>query len=261
MNSSDRGNKLPCVLRTRKANHNFSCGIALSRKAESVTDKNSVGFCAVEHIQAGNALRLPSNSRGFIILHCRSPQRRKDAVKIAPLGRVAISSIFTEARLAVEPNGLQFAIGTNGAIIASSHITSSDARLKQNIAAVPDALSTILNLRGVTYDWNPNVPNAIKEVKGRQYGFLAQEVETVLPDLVQPGLNGYKAVNYQGIIPVLVEAVKAQQKQIDTLKAGLKSADALAARMDAMEVENRQLKRLLQEMAHWVEPLGTNAAR
>jgi len=193
-----------------------------------------------------------------LTLRTKSGENLYDAIKMAPLGRVAISSIFTEARLAVEPNGLRLAIGTNGAILAADYLTSSDARLKQNIETVPDALSTILGLRGVTYDWNPNVPNAIKEVKGRQYGFLAQELEQVLPALVKPGLNGYKAVNYQGVIPVLVEAVKAQQSQIVLLKSGQKAADALCVRMDA---ENRELKALLLEMAQRVERLETATRR
>ena len=172
-----------------------------------------------------------------------------DAIKIAPLGRIAISTIFTEARLAVEPNGLQFAIGTNGSIIAGNYLNSSDARLKHHIETVPDALSAVLALRGVSYNWNPSVKNGITGQKERQYGFLAQEVEAVLPALVQPGLNGYKAVNYMGIIPVTVEAIKAlnartvlQQKQMESLKKDneLKQSqiDALTRRLDVLEAQN-----------------------
>ena len=56
--------------------------------------------------------------------------------------------------------------------------------------------------------------------KGIQQGFIAQEVEKIIPELITGGETKY--VNYQGIIPVLVEAIKEQQKQIDELKSKLK---------------------------------------
>ena len=50
---------------------------------------------------------------------------------------------------------------------------------------------------------------------GRQVGFLAQEVEEVLPEIVRTGANGYKTVAYGKVVPLLVEAMKQQQKQIE----------------------------------------------
>ena len=204
-----------------------------------------------------------------LVLRTKQATLNRDTLVLLSDGRLGMNgTLYTNAAFSVSDLGLAYAIGTTGKMNATQFVVTSDARLKQNIATVPDALSALLGLRGVTYHWNPNVPNAITGQTETQYGFLAQEVEAVLPALVQPGLNGYKAVNYMGIIPVTVEAIKAlnartvlQQKQIDALTAKLKSADALTVRMETMEAENRQLKAMLQEMAQKVEQLGTNSRR
>ncbi|MFQ5633299.1 MAG: tail fiber domain-containing protein, partial [bacterium] len=59
---------------------------------------------------------------------------------------------------------------------------------------------------------NVEVENQVK-----QFGLIAQEVEEVFPELVRSGLNGMKSIDYNGLIPVLVEAIKEQQKQISKL--------------------------------------------
>ena len=71
-----------------------------------------------------------------------------------------------------------------------------------------------MNLRGVTYRWNDPARGA-----ERQIGLIAQEVERVLPELVTTDEKGYKSVAYQNVVPVVVEAIKVQQKQMEDLKA------------------------------------------
>jgi hypothetical protein len=168
-------------------------------------------------------------------------------------GRMGVNGDgYNNATLGVVDSGLDLAIGTLGKIAGSQFLTVSDALLKHRIKTVPDALSTLLALRGVTYDWNPNVPNAIKGQNARQYGFLAQEVEQVLPTLVHPGLNGYKAVNYQGIIPVAVEAIKAQQSQIHALK---RDNDVIRKENAAIREENAAIKATLDEVLRRLEAM------
>ncbi|HEY3414352.1 MAG TPA: tail fiber domain-containing protein [Armatimonadota bacterium] len=95
---------------------------------------------------------------------------------------------------------------------------ASDARFKNNIHTIANGLESVLSLRGVTFDWN-NVAFPEKGfAKGSQIGFVAQEVEKVLPGVVENGPDGYKSVAYQNIVPVLVEAIKAQQTRIDRLE-------------------------------------------
>lgn len=86
--------------------------------------------------------------------------------------------------------------------------STSDINLKENIHTVENALETINALRGVSFDW--------KETGRSSYGVIAQELEEVLPELVGDG--GVKSVNYNGIIGVLIEAIKELKEEVEELK-------------------------------------------
>ena len=105
--------------------------------------------------------------------------------------------------------------------------TISDERLKDNVTTIENPLDKIKALRGVEYDWNSG------NRKGKHdLGLIAQEVEKVLPNIVheheQPFLNDdeedetlYKTVDYEKMVAVLIEGIKEQQNQIDSLKSEL----------------------------------------
>jgi hypothetical protein len=119
-----------------------------------------------------------------------------------------------------------FVSGSAGGTTAWSNL--SDARLKQNIATIPDALALVLKLRGVSFDWRPpsqrEIGGKLKLPLGvKQYGFVAQEVQKVAPEaVVAPAqANEPLAVSEGVIVPILVEAVKAEQAEINELKAQL----------------------------------------
>jgi len=100
-------------------------------------------------------------------------------------------------------------------VLVSGDLNStSDERLKDNIKPITNALTDVTQLEGVTFDW--------KDTGTRGHGFIAQQVEPILPDLVNTDEDtGMKSVNYIGMIGHLVEAIKEQQEQIDALKKQL----------------------------------------
>lgn len=98
-------------------------------------------------------------------------------------------------------------------VTAPAYLHTSDQRLKKEIATIEEPLRLIGQLRGVHYRWKADDKPA--------YGFIAQEVETVMPDAVSTNNDGVKAVEYDQMIGPLVEAVKAQQAEIDQLKQEL----------------------------------------
>ncbi len=113
----------------------------------------------------------------------------------------------------------------------------SDASLKRDVRPIDDALGTVMALEGVTYELlrHPSddrvEPLHTKEQYDREHqlGFIAQDVEKILPQLVtQDEESGLKSVGYMGVIPILVEAIKAQQAQIEAQRQEL---DALKARL------------------------------
>jgi hypothetical protein len=113
-----------------------------------------------------------------------------------------------------------------GSGYATSNWVSSDVRWKKDINPLKDSLSKVLKLQGVNYQWNTkDYPNK-GFTAGEQIGLIAQDTEKVIPELVNTDKDGYKAVSYEKLTAVLVEAMKEQQKQIDGLKAELKTLQA-----------------------------------
>ena len=91
----------------------------------------------------------------------------------------------------------------------------SDSTLKKDIKTIDNALSKVMNLRGVTFKWKDN------REPGNQIGFLAQEVNNVLPEIVD-GEEGYMSMKTASVTAVLVNAVQEQQQQINDLQHYLK---------------------------------------
>ena len=113
---------------------------------------------------------------------------------------------------------------TVGLIEATNDIVayySSDERLKENIKPIPWALDKIQKINGVTFDWKPLTEEQkiyIHGHEGSDIGVIAQEIEKVLPEVVTTRDNGFKAVKYEKIVALLIEAIKEQQSEIDQLK-------------------------------------------
>jgi hypothetical protein len=90
---------------------------------------------------------------------------------------------------------------------------TSDLRLKQNVLPIDNALEKLQKITGVMFDWK----EGHELDRQRDTGLIAQEVEAVLPEVVVTRDNGYKAVRYDKIVGLLVEAIKEQQKLIEFL--------------------------------------------
>ena len=117
---------------------------------------------------------------------------------------------------------------TAGRITATNDIVafaSSDKRLKENIRPIPWAVDKVKQINGVYFDWIPLSEEEEKTIhgnKGEDIGVIAQEIEAVLPELVTTRDNGYKAVKYDKIVALLIEAIKEQQGEIDELRRKIK---------------------------------------
>lgn len=123
-----------------------------------------------------------------------------------------------------------YKLHVNGVLAGQGAIvTPSDRRLKKNIRPLEQSLQKILALRGVTYRWNAE---AAKKVQLRtdslvHYGFIAQEVEPILPHAVVTGADSLriKAIEYTAIVPVIAAAIKEQQPQLESLSNSQAVAD------------------------------------
>ena len=87
-------------------------------------------------------------------------------------------------------------------------------------------MDRVMSLRGVSFLWRSDEYENKNFDTRRHYGVVAQEIEEVLPEVVVEGAGGEKAVAYTEIVPVLIEAIKAQQREIETLKERIAGLEA-----------------------------------
>lgn len=107
--------------------------------------------------------------------------------------------------------------GDGSATLMGALTQNSDIRLKRNIRRIDSPLDRLLRLNGYHYNWiDPQMDAAV------QTGVMAQEVQQLFPELVKENEKGTLSVNYMGLIPVLIEAIKEQQKEIEELKRMVK---------------------------------------
>ena len=114
---------------------------------------------------------------------------------------------------------------TTGRIDASNDVVAfatSDRRLKCNIKPIENALCKVIGVTGNTFDWKELDGESIKNIhgnKGHDVGVIAQEIEAILPEAVKTRESGYKAVNYEKIVPLLIEAVKTLTLKVEVLES------------------------------------------
>ena len=141
--------------------------------------------------------------------------------------------ITSDGRMAIGRGSVTQGTGTandirldvNGDILAIQVHSSSDERFKKDIVQVSNAVEKVQAINGVTYNFrteefaNRNFPES------KQLGFIAQNVEEVLPEVVKTDAEGFKSIDYAKLTALLNEAIKEQQKEIDALSKKLKDAN------------------------------------
>jgi hypothetical protein len=180
---------------------------------------NSSGRPSASGLKAGGI--LCADDFGYF-----SPGKNDMVVK----GRVSVGYNFVPQN---------YTMSVNGSIYALNGYSSSDARYKRNVRPLDSALASVLQLRGVSFEWDRENHPDHNFPQGRQLGVIAQEVETALPEVVSTDDDGYKSVSYQSIVPVLVEAVKTLEQRNADLAA---RNDDLAARVEALGEAVRRLQ-------------------
>lgn len=120
-------------------------------------------------------------------------------------------------------------------LTARSYARSSDIRLKSNLQVISDPMSLLNDIHGYSYLYNENE----NQTGVREYGVIAQEVQEVLPELIDSA-KGYLVVDYDQLIPILVEALKQQQKTIDKLQQALENGGAQGTKSSQSVILNNQ---------------------
>ncbi|MCF8225791.1 MAG: tail fiber domain-containing protein [Bacteroidales bacterium] len=118
----------------------------------------------------------------------------------------------------------------NAYVYANAYYELSDGTYKKNIVPVTGAIDKLQQINGVYFDYDLEKYTESKGSDVSSIGVIAQDVEKVFPDIVKENSKGVKAVNYTALIPVLIEAIKDQQTQIEQQQAEIDALKLLIGR-------------------------------
>ncbi|MBL0357157.1 MAG: tail fiber domain-containing protein [Chitinophagaceae bacterium] len=138
-----------------------------------------------------------------------------------PNGKVSFGVIQTDgsfSELAKAERNNTYAFSIFGSLWVNGTTYASDERFKKNVTAISSPLEKLLLLNGVEYEMRAEEFPGNHFTPGRQIGLIAQNVEKIIPDAVNEK-DGYKGVDYARLVPLLIEAIKEQQKEIELLKS------------------------------------------
>ena len=222
-------------------NHNTAHGMSALHKNISGSNNTAVGYFAGGKTSTGH-------NNVFIGYQAGDSPAYSDAsnqmvIANGPLpGNELIRGDFRTRTILL--NGVTRVVGglvVSGKVNATEYLTHSDARLKKNIQPVTNALQSISQIQGSHYQWNEKEMPELSLPSGNHIGLIAQNVEKVLPQLVREGVAGYKAIAYQELIPVLIEAIKEQQIQIASLQRKQTQLEtALVQQLNTPTIPNQQ---------------------
>ena len=135
--------------------------------------------------------------------------------------RAPIFYDYNNTAFYIDPSTTGTSVNVAGDVVAYA---SSDIRFKNNVTPITNALDKLSKIGGYTFEWNEI---SHKETGKKDIGVVAQEVEEILPEIVQTRSNGYKAVDYQKLTALLIESVKEQQFIIDDLKSRIERLEKI----------------------------------
>ncbi|MCF2491457.1 tail fiber domain-containing protein [Dyadobacter sp. CY347] len=202
-----------------------------------VFDSNSDSDASIRH--AG------SNLNGRLLMILKSVNNNK----------IPFTALNSNGFVGINDDNPIYQLSVNGDINASGEVRNSgvaltsDARLKRNIHALENGLGIVSKLNPVSYEKKATIADSVYNKS--EIGFIAQEVQKILPQLIREGKDADKtlALDYNSLIPVLTRAIQEQQKQIEMLTA---ERDVQAAQLNKQSAElntqsdklNAQLTRL-----------------
>jgi len=112
-------------------------------------------------------------------------------------------------------------VGITGALYVGGEVVAfaaSDIKLKENLSKIDNSLEKLLKISGYQYHWNKIAQEMYPERTTQDVGVIAQEVKEIIPSAVVEREDGYLAVKYEKLIPLLIEAVKALKAEIEEMK-------------------------------------------
>lgn len=172
----------------------------------------------------------------------------EDKLTVQRNGEAVLTVDIQDKKVGIGTDSPMHELHVNGSAAGTQGFKQlSDARCKEDVETLDGALDVVRQLRGVSFRWRDDACAGLHVADGPQVGFLAQEVEAVLPEAVREDDAGYHTVAYGTVVPVLTEAVKEQQqtieRQAEQIEAQSRQINALRDELGACLDAIRELRR------------------
>ena len=203
---------------TRVKIENTNAGSSAQVQTNYTTDKGefNVGMTSDAHSLDGAAILWNTANSGMYFATNNTQAMLIDAsqdIKIEESVGIGVAASSTTGRLDCSNDVIAF--------------SSSDKRWKENIIRIENPLDKISKIGGYTFDWKELTEEEKRTQhanSGHDVGVIAQEIQEVLPEVVKERDNGYLAVDYEKIVPLLIESIKELQKKVEDIE---KNCDCL----------------------------------
>lgn len=213
-------------------------------------DDGDQGF----YVHTGGQYRLSVNNNGNVGINTTTPTARLEVFQDAGFGETAIKStsvngvgvqglsgdgagVYGVAAVGYGIYGEGHEVAKAGyfdgdVVVTGTFSNPSDIKFKKDIKSDVDGLSMLSDLKVKSYEYKTEeYADSMGFPEGQQYGLIAQDVEDVLPELVNEVENmdgeSYKTVNYLGLIPLLTESIQEQQEVIDSQESEIEKLKEL----------------------------------
>ncbi|WP_276358738.1 tail fiber domain-containing protein, partial [Daejeonella sp. H1SJ63] len=173
---------------------------------------------------------------------------------------VSSSNIYnagTNVGIGMTPSGT-YKFEVNGKVKSTGINETSDIRWKKDITTVEGALAKVMAMRGVNYNWRKDEFPDKNFESDRQLGLIAQEVETIVPEVVRTDDKGFKTVEYSKLVSLLLEAIKDQQKLISKQESDISALKSEVGKAEIMQAEINEIKAILKSMDTQAKPVIAN---
>lgn len=230
-----------------------SGGLGIAKQVHIAGARLQVGSVAEVTYTGGTAMFCHKDNTA--VTTCGYRQLAAGSVELnAKTAQTTTFKINDVAKWTMDASG-QVGIGTtspgmkldvNGGVQGTAAYSStSDRRYKKDIVPLKKSLETVKNLTGVSFNWRHEEFPKKNFADGPQVGFIAQQIEKYVPEVVVTGKDGYKAVQYSQLTAHLVEAVKELAQENDELR---KENEELAHDYDTLAQRMLRVEKLLAEM-------------
>ncbi|MBN2197805.1 tail fiber domain-containing protein, partial [Candidatus Wolfebacteria bacterium] len=166
----------------------------------------------------GSAIRPSYTFASSTMLGIYSPSYNVLGFTVDGVERMRINE---KGNIGIKTTNPGYTLTVNGAAwVASGAWSGSDIRWKKDIVSLSlsDSLNKIKLLNPISFIWKNEEYSDMHFNNGIQFGFIAQEMEKIIPEIVTINNDGYKGISYERLVPILTAAIQEQQKQIDELK-------------------------------------------